>query len=565
MMMKPVLFGLLAAVVVAVPRYSRAYLTSIPWFSPILVLGVAVVAMLFQRFLLDRRAGNRNYDGITDLIVHIHSSSAADSPLRWVLRGIISSLLTLFGGIVGPEGAAVEFVHAAAMRVRSRSSKWFEQQRRTDAACALAAGVAAAFGAPFAAVMMPLELGLGGRTISIALSALSAFLGIRFLTGLVPVERMPMDTFNLGGALYGFHFLSWREWLVIAVIIVAAGLIGMALFRFIRYCQESLQDLFQTQTWMRTLAGGILLFLVILVYKGGHAPAWTLLEQVLWSRRLMPEVGLLFVTQLLTIALVLSAFGTVGVLWPLFALGGFLGYGINFLVFQGVPGFAVVSGLAGAAAFWGAVFGAPIAGALVAFELTQNISVLLPCLVAAYGARELRSRLGMRTLIEKDLEARGILFQEGRSLSILNSIRVRDAMVSDHETVHEREPVSELHARIMNLRYPFIPVVNSQGAYVGMLTADMIQEGWQAQDPQSANSPLSKLLEAKDLLYRTRFKAPTVKADDKLSVTSGLFKDIPCAAVLADDGRVAGLLFVYNARLAYDREVARQSLHQPRM
>ncbi|OFZ73976.1 MAG: hypothetical protein A3K03_06945 [Bdellovibrionales bacterium RIFOXYD1_FULL_44_7] len=103
-------------------------------------------------------------------------------------------------------------------------------------------------------------------------------------------------------------------------------------------------------------------------------------------------------------------------------------------------------------------------------------------------------------------------------------------------------------------------MTNAADKYVGLLTADMIQEGWQLQDPLASNSPLSKLLEAKDLLYRLGFKVPTIKISDHISITSRYFELIPCVPVLSDDNKVMGLLFAHNVRLAYDREVAKRAL-----
>jgi H+/Cl- antiporter ClcA len=489
-------------------------------------------------------------------MIHIHSPSSPDSATRWGARSLISLMLSTLARVAGPEGAAIEATHALAMKWRTRSSRWFEQKRRTDAAAALAAGISAAFGAPFAGVLLPIEMEIGGRIRVTAVAALTAFLVSRLLGNMLSVPA-----FDLSGVLQGFQFTNWREWLGILAIGGFGGFAGAGSIRFIRYTQDSLLEIFRTRTWIRTLAGGIMLFLVAMVYRSGQDSASYLLEQVLWSRRGTQEVALLFCVHLLSLSLVLSAFGTAGLFWPVFALGGYLGFGVDQLVSGQITGFTAVSGLAGGAAFFGAVLDAPLTGALIAFELTRDIHVLLPCLIAGTLAHYLRRRvLRTRSLIELDLAARGMALVEGRSSSVLDAVFVKEAMVSDHEIVHEQEPVSALHSRILKSRYPFLPVVTAQGVFRGLLTIDMIQEGWQSQETPTSNSPLSNLLEAKDLLYRAGTKTPTVKVNDKLSVTSGLFDAIPCVPVLADDGRVVGLLFVHNVRLAYDREVARRSL-----
>ncbi len=564
--------GLLAALVVSAPQlltsFAHRWLPSLSFTAPIFVLVVTFVAAALRRVAVERGASAREYHGLADLLVHVHSPGTPE-PGRWTLRGLVSFLLALFGGSAGAEGAAVEWSQAFAMRVRARGSRWFEQRRRTDAASTLAAGVAAAFGSPFAAVLLPIELGIGGRAASTVVTAFAAYLVSRAIASLGGLQ-----TFDLGGTLYAFHFENWREWIGIPLIALAVGAFGAGLARFVRYCEESLLDLARAPARgqqlavpvLRTLLGGVLLFLVALVYKAGHAPAWSLLEQVLWGRRSVSEVGLLVVSGTLSLSLVLSGFGTIGLLWPLFALGGILGWGLE----QGVveplvgsaPGFAAAAGLAGGAALWGAVLGAPLSGAVLGYELAHDVHVLVPCFLAGFLGREARRRLRTRSLVELDLGARGLVLLEGRSRSVLGAITVREAMVSDYQTVREHEPVSEIHARLLRTRSPFMPVVNAQGAYVGLITIDMVEEAWQAQSATS-NSPLSRLLEAKDLLYRSGFNVRTVREGDRLEVTHGMFNEIPCVPVLADDGKVAGLLYVYNVRLAYDREVERRSLGAP--
>ena len=588
-MIASVLTGLFAALVVAFPQILRNssspffahFSATFGWNAPIFILGVTAVAMVLQRFFIDRKPGNRIYDGLADLFIHIHSLSSPDSASRWGMRGFLSFLLNLFGGTVGPEGAAVELTHGLEIGTRSSSSRWFEQRRRTDVATALAAGISAAFCAPFAAILLTIELGIGGRTLSAALSAFAAFFGIR-LIGAAVSFGIPFDErLDLVAAAHGYRVWNvesgsaYKEWLGIILVTIGVGIASAVIIRFIRYCQESLLDLFQTETWMRTVAGGILLFLVIIVYKAGHAPSWHLLEQVLWSHRTSTEILLLCLTQLLTLGLVLAAFGTVGFFWPLFVLGACLGFWFQqsgaLIGLAGGQGYSAVAALAGATALWGAVLGAPLTGAVLAFEMTQNFNVLAPCFFAGVGAREIRKFLKTRPLIDKDLEARGLPLLDGRSATVLQSILVKDAMVTDYESVYEHEPISDLHSRFLKSRHPFLPVVNRAGNYVGLLTIDMIQDGVFSLPGRSvtdedqrlpADSPLSSLFEVKDLLYKTRRKIPTVNASDALAATTRIFDQNPCIAVLGDDGRVLGLLFAYNVRVAYDREVARRALSQ---
>jgi CBS domain-containing protein len=127
-------------------------------------------------------------------------------------------------------------------------------------------------------------------------------------------------------------------------------------------------------------------------------------------------------------------------------------------------------------------------------------------------------------------------------------------MVTDYETVFEDDLVKELTEKFLNSKQPFLPVVNRKGAYVGLLTLDLIQDGI------ATARGSDTFFEVKDLLYRSKTKLKTVLDTDNLSKTSGVFGDHSCVAVLNTGGKVVGLLFAYSVRAAYDREVARRAL-----
>lgn len=556
-MLAATLTGIVTALVVVMPQYLHVNFPEFGWGSPVLILGVGLVAILFQKFSQTFLSEGPRYDGLADLFVHIHSPSVADSFITWNLRGIISFLLVVFGGCVGPEGAAVEFSQALIMRFRTRSARWFEEKRRTDAATSLAGGVSAAFGAPFSGMLLPIELGVGGRSLHVAVSALTAFVLQRFLARWFFPEFL-----DLGGVLSEFNFFaqsSWREWINTGLIGISCGVSGAVLIHFFSYTHDSLLSLFRTRNWMRVMAAALMLAMLFFIYRPVQVLPWNQFEQLLWSKKAVPEVIFFLLTQTLSLSLVLSGFGTIGVFWPLLVLGGGVGYCSSFWMGHSVTDFTAVGSLVGASAFWGAVLGAPWTGAVLAFELSQNFSILLPCVVAGLLANSIRRFFRTPSLIAKNLETRGVPLSGGRSSVVLDGISIRDAMVSDYEVVHEQEPLVELYGRIQKARYPFLPVVNSEGVYLGLLTIDMIQEGWHAREG-IATGPLSKLVEAKDLLYSTGFKAPTVQVNEKVSQIPHLFEDIPCLPVLGEDRKIQGLLFVHNLRLAYDREMARRAL-----
>lgn len=547
--------GILVGVLGQMPQYIQRFLMlrnlEVEWTHATWVLAVTAFAFVAQRFILDRQMGNRRYDGAADLFLHVHVPAQHDPPLRWVLRGFISFLLALFGGRAGPEGAAIEWAHAFLIRFRKKSARWFEQRRRTDASAALGAGVAAVLGAPVAAIFMGMEMGLGGRTLSVAIAAFAAFATREFI-----VDGLGLAEFQTGAEV-----LIWTKtvplWLL--AVTLACGIFASLWIRFYRYSQDSLVDLFHSQIWMRVLTAGTLLFLLSIVAPQWSQPSWRILQQALWMQYSSEQILVGVLVQSLGLALLLSGFGTLGMIWSLLALGGLIG---AFLQSLGAPAGIV---LVGAGAFFGVVIGAPISAAVMIYELSAlpfvpRVSLAAMTLVAAWGAVRIRKWTHAPTLADADLVPRGLQLREGRMQNVLESLFVRDAMVTDFEAVHEQEPLSDLSARLIKSRYPFFPVVNGAGQFTGFLTAELVQSSWNRSETLAQKSPLSRLMEVKDLLYRSGFKAPVVKVTDRLDQTVGIFDDLPCVPVVAEDGRVQGLLFAHNVRLVYEREIARRSL-----
>ena len=582
-MFQAALTGWVAALIVLLPKLLTGHLPQINWNAPVNVLTVTFLAVAFQSsWLLTLQAGGlekltqlgqfkkkigKKYfparaiqESISGLIEDIHQISEDDHFKGWKVRAVISFLLSVFGGMAGPEGAAIEWSQGRALQTRSRSLRWSEQARRTDVASALAAGIAAAFGAPFAGLILPLELGIGGKSTTAAVAALSAMIWVRLLSSWMGLG----DQSDLAGALYGLQIHRAADWFQIGLICLGS-VIGALLFsNLLRLTRNQFLELFKKSSFTanskRILVAGVGLFLFALVFPKAHVGASFLLEQTLSLRLGDAQVALIWFTSLISIVLMIASFGSAGVFWPIFAWGSSAGFLLSHWVVHADPAFATLSGLVGGSAVLGSLFGAPIAAGLISFELTQNPKVLLPCLIASFVADWLFKKMRGKTLVISQLEFHGVRFVAGRSLDILDAIEVGSAMITDHECIYDQEAVEQIHSKLLGARYPFLPVINSNEEFVGLLTVDMVEDAWRSKDPLASHSPLIKLLEAKDLLYRSGVKPPTLKTGEKLTQCVRLFETYPCLPVVSEENKVLGLLFVHQVRLAYERETIRRSL-----
>ncbi len=542
--MSSLLIGLLCAVIASLPGMLQS---RIDLERPLLLLGLGFLAALVQALYFRKfPSRTRAYDGMADLFIFIHSRTPEDTWPRWLYRSIASLGLALFGGGVGVEGMAAEASHSATLATRSRSDLWNESHRRTDVAAVLAGAVAAVFQSPFAAVVLALEVGAGGRAQSAILSAVSAYVGTVFIAKELRLESEWIPYFH---SLPVGHY-AWPT--ILAVGILGGGM-AVLLIRGMRWFQEGVVDLFRNRIWARPFLGGAILASILKLYPQVGGSPMVSLTALSMNVRTIDGHAAFLLAKILMLATVLACFGTIGIFWPLFVIGASFGM----VLLTGTVGVFV-----GAAALWAGVLGAPIAAGIVAYEMTHSWKLMVAALLSGFVADAVRRFFKQPPLVHRDLEARGLALLDGRSAAVLASIGVKDAMVTDYEKVHENELVRDLTDKFLNSRHPFLPVVNARGTYVGLLTLDLIQEGMA--DAQAAGG----FFEVKDLLYKSgstgKEKPRTVRETDMLSQTSGVFSNRTCVAVLDADERVVGLLFSYSIRAAYDREVARRTLADSR-
>jgi H+/Cl- antiporter ClcA len=538
--MNAILIGLICACFASIPGLIQE---RVELERPLFLLGLGVFGAFVQYFYFTKfRERTRAYDGMADLFIFIHSRLPEDGWLRWFYRSFSSLFLHVFGAGVGVEGAAAEASQSYVLSSRSRSELWNESRRRTDVSSILAGSIAAVFQAPFAAVVLSLEVGAGGRTLSAILSALSAYAGTLFISKRLDLELEWLPYFE--GLELGDYSWPW-----IVAIGVLGGVVSFLLIRGLRWFQEGVVDLFRNAIWARSILGGGLLASVLALQPQVQGSPMVSLTSLVMSVRSIDAQASFFLAKVLMLAAVVGCFGTIGVFWPLFIIGASFGL----MLLSGVVGIFV-----GAAALWAGVLGAPIAAGVLAFEMTHSWKLMVAALLTGFLADFVRRFFRQSPLIHRDLEARGLSLLDGRSASVLSSIQVRDAMVTDHETVVENDLVRDLTDKFLNSKHPFLPVVNRKGEYVGLLTLDMIQDGFSSARGSDA------FFEVKDLLYKSKIKLKTVRETDALSQTSGSFGDHSCVAVVNAEARVVGLLFSYSIRAAYDREVARRSLADSR-
>jgi CBS domain-containing protein len=169
-----------------------------------------------------------------------------------------------------------------------------------------------------------------------------------------------------------------------------------------------------------------------------------------------------------------------GVLAPLLIFGGCAGW----LEGQLLPGDHGMWALIGMSAMMGGTMRAPLTGILFAVELTGDLSLLVPLLVANGAAYAVTVLLLKRSILTEKIARRGRHIVQEYSIDPYDLHRVTDVMVSDVETLPTTMLVDEAIEFFSGeaKRHKSYPLVDADGLVVGLVGRRDVLE-WRAERP----------------------------------------------------------------------------------
>lgn len=468
-------------------------------------------------------------------------------PLRDALgKFLVGSLQIGSGASLGREGPTVQICAGLASwlgRVVGVSSK----ARRRLLPVGVAAGIAAAFNAPIAAVTFTVEEVVGSLDQAmlsgvIVAAALAAVIE-RGLLGENPVFGVP--------STYGLRHAS--SLVLYAGIGVAAGLAATVFNESLLGLRARMQRFSFVPAWAQPSLGGaatgVLAVAGVLAFKttgiagGGYATLARALNggYVWWVL-----VGLSVLKLLATVASY-STGGAGGIFAPALFIGGALGGAIGTVDttwFHHLDEPDGAFALVGMGAMFAGVIRAPMTSVLIIIEMTRGYSLILPLMIANMTAYVIARRFRAHSVYDALLEQDGIVLRspaEVREGHRVSSYLERRGPVALSPGMPAREIL--LHCRPRDAKHVY-PVVDGAGRLVGLLTHD----------------ELALLDSSRDLVDQTTasdvMRPPiAVGADDDLSraielmLTSGL-RELP---VIDSSGRLLSTVDDQTITRAYQR------------
>lgn len=329
----------------------------------------------------------------------------------WRVVGSWSAIAT--GMSIGREGPLIEFGGSLGATV-ARLFDVSITEVRVLVAAGTAAGFAAAYNTPFAAVLFVLETIVGIATLDALLPAIGATVIATALTRAIVG----------GGPIYGerafvagspFELVSYAVLGVVAA--AAAGAFRQTLAVF-----ERLVDRHPLPQPWRAACGGLLIGAIAVFLPSVAGNGYEPLNLILDGRLAAATMACLVVAKVVGTSGSVASGVPGGMFTPVLLVGGALGsvYGLA-LHALGFPAVASAGSyaLVGMAATTAAMIHAPLTAAVLVFELSGDYPIVLPLLLSTAIATWLARRRGGQSVYEAELRRRGLgweLTLDGRSV-----------------------------------------------------------------------------------------------------------------------------------------------------
>ena len=364
-----------------------------------LAAGAAALSVALVRGLAPEASGS----GIPQLKAVLHKLRE----IRWLpvlLVKFVSGVLSIGSGLaLGREGPTVQMGGAAGAGFAS----WLggsQRERLTLIAAGAGAGLAASFNAPLAGLVFVLEemqRDFRPTVFNAALIAsVTADVVSRSFLGQMPIFAIPAYAAPDLGVLPAFVVLG-----------LVAGVLGVGFNRGLLFAVDQSKRLSaRGRLVMAGIVGGLaglLAWVAPLSLGGGHGLA----ESALSGKMLLTAIPIWFLARFV---FTLASYGTGtagGIFAPLLVLGAMAGLGVGQLTARAFPGFLpqpAILAVGGMAALFAAIVRAPLTGVILIVEMTGNYELMLPLLVAGFGAYFVAESLGdvaiYEALLERDLK-----------------------------------------------------------------------------------------------------------------------------------------------------------------
>lgn len=441
-----------------------------PWAVPLVVAAGGLVSGVLVYWLAPEAEGHGT-DAAIDAIHHKPKGLRA----RAALVKIVSSAITIgSGGSGGREGPTAQ-ISAGFGSILARALNLSPADARIAVSSGVAAGIASIFRAPLGGAVLGAELPYRDDVEVDALipSLVASIVGFAVFGSVEGFS--PIFGYHTG---YQFEHVGDLAWF--AVLGLATGAVGR-LYAVSFYSLSGLARSFRLPAWLKPAIAGLLVGALGLAVPGVLGTGYGEVQQALDAHSLLGlplwVVLALPFAKIVATSLSIGSGGSGGIFGPGMVIGAFTGATLWRLTdgLPGVPHDPVPFVIVGMMACFGSIAHAPLAVMLMVAEMTGNLALIAPAMIAVALAVLCTGEATIyRSQIRNRAESPAHRFTFGMPLA--SAVPVSDVMKPPRLVITARTPGREALDVLEELELPGAPVVNADGTFIGSLQTPALRQ-----------------------------------------------------------------------------------------
>ena len=505
-------------------------------------------AGLWFAWELVRRSGIAEGQNVPDVQLAVARGSGRVRMRPVVVRTLASAVTLGSGGSAGSEGP-VAVLGAATGSALGRVFRFRPRWTKILVGCGAAAGISAAFNAPFAGAFFALEEVLGSFSVGafgpVVVSSVAGALVVRPFLGLHPAFNIP----PVGESR------PWTVALLFPVLGVVCGAVS-ALYVRTYFAAGDASRRLPGHPALRPIVGGLMVGIIVLLSGGilvgrGHlAIPREMFGGLVWY--LLVGIALL---KIVATAVTLGFGGSGGVFTPTLFIGAALGGGVGRLMAGLLPGFEVLPArwaLVGMAGLVAGATRAPLTAIFIVFELTNDYAIVPPLMIVSVVAYAVAKKLSPHGLYDGWLHRRGVYLAHGADRALMERLYVADTVDRDAVSVAVNAALFDIVLAATRTRYTALPVLDADGGLAGMISYEDLRQ------VLLDRGELSPLLLAADLATPVETVTPDRSLRDALAAMNARGLDVLPVIAPGDGQRYLGLLSRADLLAAYERALVHE-------
>lgn len=434
------------------------------WLVFVPVIGGLIVGFI-ARFGSDKIRGH----GIPEAIEAILLRGAKVEPRLAVLKPVSTAISIGSGGPFGAEGPII-MTGGAFGSLIAQFFHLTSAERKTLLVAGAAAGMSATFAAPFASIMLAIELLLfewkPRSFIPVALASITAAAARVHLLGPGPIFPAPA------------HDVVWAPTILLGCLLagVLSGGLSALLTQLVYAFEDGFAHLKRIHWMWWPAIGGLGIGIGGFLYPRALGVGYDVIQQELQGNATIHLILGVLIVKCLIWSFSLGSGTSGGVLAPLLMMGGALGaVDALFLPHQG-PGFWPLISMG---AMLAGTMRSPLTGVIFAFELTGDYHSILPLLIACVTAHSFTVLTMARSILTEKISRRGHHLSREYVVDPLEALAVEDVMRTNITAFPAETTMAELEAALVHHDNPrgqrVYPVIDGEQHLLGVMTRRDIQ------------------------------------------------------------------------------------------